>query len=181
MGADGGSFQKLARYRGTIICTVGTLAASELVQNEVAEPIHELIGKLDGWGHIPSLFRTIIDHRTAEYRPWKGRLSFLMDGRPLCWVNHKGRLSLGYSDEKTSTKAIFEVLSAERLESEAGTLRTSASPAPEPEQGRKIGFLKRKPRNDAAGPAAGGWETHKSRPVRGHMTKVWGNKTMLQV
>ena len=149
-----------------------TLTESELAQNEIAEPIHELIGKLDGWGHIPALFRTIINHRAAEYRPWRGRLSFLMDGRPLCWVNHKGDLRLGYSDNKVATKAVFEVSSAERRASEAQTRLIAVSPAPKPRQGR-ISFRKRLLGNDTDVPADKAWEPSRlSRSIYEDIVKV---------
>ena len=46
-----------------------------------------------------------------QHRPWTGRFSFLLDGKPLCWVTSGGDPYL-YPSLDNYPKAIFTVVSA---------------------------------------------------------------------
>lgn len=101
---------------GSDICkwcqTVGPSKNWRVIENETAVPIHDLIGKLPGWEHIPTLFKAIIGNREAIHRPWRRRLSFLLDGKPLCWIRNDGKTRLCPSKDPLAERAIFIVSSA---------------------------------------------------------------------
>ena len=89
-----------------------TQAPLTRLQNEIAEPIQKLIGKLPGWDHIPALFEQIYDSRSTTDRPWNGKVSFKVNNQPLHWNLSDRSLRPQSLCDGENEKAILQVFDA---------------------------------------------------------------------
>ena len=118
--------QSVAPWKNWRVIEVGAhllrVDALTKYQNEIAEPIYELIGKLRGWEHIPTLFKQIYESRTAVGRPWKGRFSLKVGNESLHWNLQDHSLRPLSTCEGDSEKAVLQALDATKISKSSATM-----------------------------------------------------------
>ena len=87
--------------------TVAPFKNWRVIENEIAVPLHDLIGKLDGWRHVPELFDCVRSVRSATHTAWNGAFSLHLNGFPLGFDKERRSLSTRPQTSVTWSKAKF--------------------------------------------------------------------------
>jgi hypothetical protein len=90
--------------------TVAPYKDWRVVKNEIAIPIHELIGALPNWQHVPNLIRNVQDTTSIYGRPWRGKFSLQYRDQYLAWDRNTFCLRQSPADTGNSPGAIFHAV-----------------------------------------------------------------------